>query len=59
MEQKFINIKELSSLVNLKIGTINKLIREKKIPSYKIGRLRLFKTDEIMKWMDKHKEGSK
>ncbi len=57
MEKKFINIKELSTVVGLGLGTINKYIKEGAIPSYKVGKRRLFDKDEIVEWIKNHKEG--
>lgn len=56
MEKKFVDIKELSEIIHLGVATINKLIRKAKIPSYKIGKRRLFKLEEIMQWMETYKE---
>ena len=56
-EKKFINIRELSEFIGIGIGMINKLIKEGKIPSYKIGKRRIFDREEIIQWVKTHREG--
>ena len=56
MEKKFVDVKELSKLIDLGVATINRLVQRKKIPSYKIGKRRLFKVEEIVKWIETYKE---
>lgn len=56
MTQEYINIEELSELIHLSITTINRLVKINKIPTYKIGKRRLFNREEIKVWMKEKKE---
>lgn len=51
-EQQFISISELSKLIHISVSTINRLVSEGKIPSYKVEKRRLFKKAEILEWME-------
>lgn len=55
--KKYLTMKEVSEMLRMAIPTIYAFIREKKIPSYKVGGKRLFDQDEIEAWMKKHREG--
>lgn len=57
IEKKFINIEEVSTLIGLGLGTINKYVKNGVIPSYKVGKRRLYDKDEVILWMKTHKEG--
>ena len=56
MEKRFLNIRELSKELGLGVATINKLVKKGEIPSHKIGKRRLFDWEEIVKWVQSHKE---
>lgn len=58
MEKKFISIKEASQLLSISVTKINMLIKEDKIPSYKVNGKRLFDKDELIKWVKSHRENS-
>ncbi len=56
MKQEYIDIEELSKLIHLSITTINRLVKMNKVPTYKIGKRRLFHKEEILVWMKEKKE---
>jgi len=56
-DKAFIDIKELSEIINLAVATINIHIKKGDLPSYKIGGRRLYDKDEVILWMKTHKEG--
>jgi len=58
VEKKFISIKEASQLLSISVTKINMLIKEDKIPSYKVNGKRLFDKDELIKWVKSHRENS-
>ncbi len=55
-EQQFVDIRELSRLIHISVSTLNRLITDGKIPSYKVGKKRLFKKTEMLEWMESKKE---
>jgi excisionase family DNA binding protein len=55
MEDKILSIKQASQFLKLHISTINRLIETGEIPSYKLGKRRLFDRDELFRWFKKHK----
>jgi len=59
MEQKFIDLKELSEMIHIAVPTLNKWVADGKIPSYKVGKRRLFNKEEVLKWMETHRENKK
>jgi len=54
----FLNIKEVSQLLKMNVSTINNFIKEGKIPSYKVGKRRLFKKEELIKWVESQRDES-
>jgi excisionase family DNA binding protein len=50
-EEKYLNIKETSKFLKISMSTLNRLIKQDRIPSYKIGDRRLFDKDELIEWM--------
>ena len=56
IEKKYLHIKETSEFIGLSVATINRLIKEKKIPSYLIAGRRLFDKDELIEWVKSQKE---
>lgn len=56
MEKKFINIGETINLLGLSRPTINRLIARGEIPSYKVGKRRLFDRDELAEWIKGHRD---
>lgn len=61
MEDKFLTLKEASQLLKLSVTTINRLIKNGQIPSYKVGESRLsrrlFDRDELIDWVKSHRNG--
>lgn len=57
MEKGFYSIKDLAVLLGVSDFWIKRRIKTNEIPSYKIGRKRLFKKEEIWEWIESHKEG--
>jgi excisionase family DNA binding protein len=56
MEQKYIDIEELSELLHISTSTINRWVKKRAVPTYKLGSRRLFNKEEILKWMSEKKE---
>ena len=54
-EKKFLNKDELSRFLGIAKNTINFWLQKGYIPSYKIGRRRVFDKDEIIAWVKEHK----
>jgi excisionase family DNA binding protein len=55
MEDKILTIKQASQFLKLNVSTINKLIAKGTIPSYKIGKRRLFDRDDLIRWFRRHR----
>ncbi len=53
-----LNIKEVSQLLKMNISTINNFIKEGRIPSYKVGKRRLFKKEELIEWVESQRDKS-
>lgn len=51
--QQIISLKQLSDILGISDSEIRKLIRENKIPYFKIGYRYMFKVDSINKWIDR------
>ena len=54
----FLNIKEVSQLLKMNISTINNFIKEGRIPSYKVSKRRLFKKEELIRWVESQRDES-
>jgi excisionase family DNA binding protein len=52
MEGEYIDIRELSTWLKIKLPTAYKMAESGQIPSYKLGKLRRFKVSEIQEWME-------
>lgn len=50
---EYIDVRQLSLWLGLKTATAYKLAESGQIPSYKVGKLRRFKTSEIQEFMEK------
>jgi len=50
-EEKYLTLQETSKLLNISISTLNRLIKQNRIPSYKVGYRRLFDKDELVEWV--------
>ena len=55
MEDRFLTIKEASRFTKLSVALINRLVKDGKIPSLKVGKRRLFDRDELIEWMKSQK----
>lgn len=56
MEKEFLTLKEISELLRMSQTQIVRMAKSGKIPSYKIGARRLFKREEIDKWLENYKD---
>jgi len=50
-EEKYLTLQETSKFLKISVSTLNRLIRQNGIPSYKVGDRRLFDKDELVKWV--------
>jgi excisionase family DNA binding protein len=57
MDRKYLTYTETMEFLRLSRPTVSRLIARKEIPSYKIGRLRLFDREELIEWVKGHREG--
>lgn len=46
------DIKELSLYLNISIPEIRKLVKEQRIPNFRIGKKIMFRIDSINAWLD-------
>jgi excisionase family DNA binding protein len=56
MESKFYTIKEVALLLHVSEIWVRRRMDSREIPSYKFGRRRLFKKEEIEQWIDSQKD---
>lgn len=56
MDKEFLNIKEVSQYLGIKISTLYFYVGNSDIPHYRIGRLIRFKKREVDQWMDGNKK---
>ncbi len=50
-EEKYLTVQETSRFLRISVSTLNRLIRDSRIPSYKVGHRRLFDKDELLEWV--------
>ncbi len=50
-EGEYLTIEETSKFLKISRSTLNRLIRQNMIPSYKIGDRRLFSKGELVEWV--------
>lgn len=50
-EGRYLTVRETSKFLKVSISTLNRLIRQKEIPSYKIDHRRLFDKDKLIEWV--------
>jgi excisionase family DNA binding protein len=55
METEFLTLKEASKFLRISVATLNRFMREEKIPSYKVGGRRLFDKTELIEWVKEHR----
>lgn len=54
--RKVLNVKELKDYLSISESTVRKLVREKKIPHFRIASKILFDQDVIDKWLDEQQK---
>lgn len=54
--QQICNIKDVSIYLNISVSMLRKLVRERKIPHFRIGNRIKFNLNEIDKWVEKSQE---
>ncbi len=59
MEAKFYTIKELIEILKVSESWIMRRIKANEIPSYKMGRKRLFKKEDVDQWIESQKSQEK
>ena len=57
MDKKFLTFKEAIELLRLSRPTIERMIIRGEIPSYKVGKRRLFDSEELIEWVKSHRNG--
>ena len=55
MEDRILTIKQASQFLKLNVSTINRFVKEGKIPSYKVGKRRLYDRDDLIRWFKGHR----
>lgn len=56
MTKEICNLKELSNYLKISISEIRKLVREKKIPHFRLGNRIMFDLKTINNWIEKLQE---
>ena len=56
MEKEYYTIKEISEFLSLKPSNLYSKVNSGSIPHYKVGRLILFKINEVEEWMEENKK---
>ncbi len=56
MEQRFFSSAEAATFLGVSKPLIEKLVARKAIPSYKIGKRRLFDREELVEWVKAHRD---
>jgi len=59
MKKRFISYSETAQFLGLSRPTIDRLIARGEIPSYKIGKRRLFDPEELIEWVKGHRNSGK
>ena len=57
-DQDILTVKELSDLLRLHPTTVYKLVRQGKIPSFRVGNEWRFRKDAIMRWLSEKSESA-
>ena len=55
MKKRFISYTETAQFLGISRPTIDRLIARGEIPSYKIGKRRLFDPEELVEWVKSHR----
>lgn len=53
--ENFLTLKEVARILRVSVVTMNRFMREEKIPSYKVGGRRLFDKSEVIQWVRDHR----
>ena len=56
MEKRFLSSADAAIFLGVSRPWIEKLVARKAIPSYKIGKRRLFDKEELVEWVKAHKD---
>ncbi len=56
MYRKFMTFSETMEFLRLSRPTVSRLIARGEIPSYKIGKLRIFDQEELIDWVKSHRD---
>ena len=59
MDKELLSVKDVAKMLNGTEAWIKKLVKLKKMPSYKICGKRLFDKQEIIDWIESQKEDPK
>ena len=51
IDHEILTVKEVSELLKVAQGTVYKLVKEGRIPAFKIGRDRRFRKDQMVHWI--------
>ena len=54
LDQEILTLKDVCELLQVYQSTVYKLVKEGKIPAFRIGSDWRFRTDLMMRWMDEH-----
>jgi excisionase family DNA binding protein len=57
MDKIFLTFIEAAQFLRLSKPTVERFVAEGKIPSYKVGKRRLFDRDELIEWVKSHRNG--
>jgi len=55
VETEFLTLREAATFLKISVATLNRVMREGKIPTYKIGGRRLFDKVELVNWVKEHR----
>jgi excisionase family DNA binding protein len=50
-DKKYLTVRETSELLRISVSTLNRLVNQHRIPSYKVSYRRLFDRDELVEWV--------
>jgi excisionase family DNA binding protein len=50
-EEKYLTVRETSTFLRISVSTLNRLVRQNEIPSYKVSYRRLFDKEELVEWV--------
>jgi excisionase family DNA binding protein len=56
VDKIFLTFIEAAQFLRLSKPTVERFVAEGKIPSYKVGKRRLFDRDELIEWVKSHRE---